>query len=626
MFNSLFGWFERLAEPFPKMPAERPPKGLFAFIWHHTKPVWPLVLLGGILAAAISVAQIVIFSFMGDVVDWLAGRPPENFFQDEFWTLAGMGALIMIVMPILGILHDLLLFQTLAGNYPMIIRWQGHKYLLRQSVSFFSDEFAGRVATKLMQGALGTREVVMKTVDVFAYVAVYFVGAVALMATFDPVLMAPFLVWIGLYFSAMAFFLPRLRKTSEVQANARSEMTGRVVDSYTNIATIKLFAHAGREERYARDAMERFLHSVFPQMRLVTLLNTTLGFLNASLLFSVAALGLWSWSLGTATVGALAVGLGLVMRLEGMSHWVMWELAGLFENLGMAEDAAQMLAKPQEVKDKPNAKPLSVTAGAIHFDDVSFHYGKGEGVIGHLDLDIKPGEKIGLVGRSGAGKSTLVNLLLRFHDVEDGSIRIDGTDIAKVDQESLRAHIGVVTQDTALLHRSVQDNIQYSRPDAAMAEIERAARQAKAIDFINDLSDPTGRTGFEAHVGERGVKLSGGQRQRIAIARVMLKDAPILVLDEATSALDSEVEAAIQDSLDQLMEGKTVIAIAHRLSTISQMDRLVVMDHGAIVEQGAHDELIANNGLYARLWARQSGGFLTLDDATSENAHGVAAQ
>ncbi len=626
MIDSLFRRFERLTDPFPEASVEQPPTGLWAFIWHHTKPIWPLVAVGGVLTALISVAQIVIFSFMGDIVDWLAGRPPDEFFSNEFWTLLGMGALILIAMPILGILHDLLLFQTLAGNFPMIIRWQGHKYLLRQSVSFFADEFAGRVSTKLMQGALGIREVVMKTVDVFAYVAIYFLGAVVLMATFDPVLMIPFIVWIVAYTAILVFFLPRLRKTSEVQANARSEMTGRVVDSYTNIATIKLFAHAGREERYARDAMDRFLHTVFPQMRLVTLLNTCLGMANALLLFAVGALGLWSWSLGTASVGALAVGLGLVMRLEGMSHWVMWELAGLFENLGMAEDAATMLAKPQAVTDRPGAKPLVVKNGAVHFDNVSFHYGKGEGVIGHLDLSIRPGEKIGLVGRSGAGKSTLVNLLLRFHDVEDGRITIDGTDIASVSQDSLRAHIGVVTQDTALLHRSVRDNIQYSRPDAAMEEIERAAREAKAIDFIGDLSDPTGRTGFDAYVGERGVKLSGGQRQRIAIARVMLKDAPILVLDEATSALDSEVEAAIQDSLDHLMKGKTVIAIAHRLSTISQMDRLVVMDRGAIVEEGTHDDLIAQNGLYARLWARQSGGFLHVDETTDRDAPGVAAQ
>ncbi|MCP1199885.1 ABC transporter ATP-binding protein [Notoacmeibacter sp. MSK16QG-6] len=624
MIHSLFRRFERFADPFPDIAIERPPTGLFPFIWHHTKPVWHLVALGGILTALISVAQIVIFSFMGDVVDWLAGRPPDEFFTEEFWTLLGMGALILIAMPILGILHDLLLFQTLAGNFPMIIRWQGHRYLLRQSVSFFADEFAGRVSTKLMQGALGIREVVMKTVDVFAYVAIYFAGAVILMATFDPVLMIPFMVWIVLYFAILGYFLPRLRKTSEVQANARSEMTGRVVDSYTNIATIKLFAHAGREERYARDAMDRFLHTVFPQMRLVTLLNTSLGLANALLLFAIGALGLWSWSLGAASVGAVAVGLGLVMRLEGMSHWVMWELAGLFENLGMAEDAASMLAKPQTVTDRPDARSLVVKDGAVHFDNVSFHYGKGEGVIGHLDLSIRPGEKIGLVGRSGAGKSTLVNLLLRFHDVEDGRITIDGTDIASVSQDSLRAHIGVVTQDTALLHRSVRDNIQYSRPDAGMHEIERAAREAKAIDFIGDLSDPTGRVGFDAHVGERGVKLSGGQRQRIAIARVMLKDAPILVLDEATSALDSEVEAAIQDSLDQLMKGKTVIAIAHRLSTISQMDRLVVMDRGAIVEEGTHDDLIAQNGLYARLWARQSGGFLRVDEPV--DGQEVAAQ
>jgi ATP-binding cassette subfamily B multidrug efflux pump len=408
-----------------------------------------------------------------------------------------------------------------------------------------------------------------------------------------------------------------MRRISEIQSNARSTMTGRVVDSYTNIMTVKLFAHAGREESYARDAMDEFLGTVHPQMRLGSMLNITLDVSNILLLFAVTAIGIWSWMAGSATVGAIAVGVGIVFRLEGMSHWVMWEMASVFENLGMAEDGMGMLSRPRTVLDKPDAKTLVVKDGRIEFDRIRFHYGKEGGVIEDLSLTVKPGEKVGLVGRSGAGKSTLMNVLLRLYDLEGGEIRIDGQNIAGVTQDSLRSQIGVVTQDTSLLHRSVRDNIAYGNPDAKEDEIIAAAKRANAHDYIAGLTDPQGRTGYDAHVGERGVKLSGGQRQRIAIARVFLKNAPILVLDEATSALDSEVEAAIQENLNALMEGKTVIAIAHRLSTISSLDRLVVLDKGRIVEEGTHEALAKADGLYAQLWARQSGGFIDASEAVA---------
>jgi len=570
----------------------------------------PHLVLMSILTAAIALMEVTLFGFLGQLVDWLSTKEPDMLWQDEGNTLIALGGLILFGLPLTVLLHSTIVHQALLGNYPMRIRWQAHRYLLGQSLSFYQNEFAGRIATKVMQTALSVREAVMKLLDVLLFVAVYFIGMAVVVASADWRLTAPLLIWLVCYVFTLRHYIPRLRAISVKQADARSRMTGAIVDTYTNIQTVKLFSHSKRESDYAKASMDGFLQTVHPQMRLVTRLNVTVWALNALLIFSISAMSIWLWSFGAVTTGAIAVATGLGLRLNGMSQWIMWEVSGLFENIGAVQDGINTLAQPREVQDEDKAPALSIDKGSIEFDDVSFHYGKGEGVLDHLDLKLKPGEKLGIVGRSGAGKSTLVNLLLRFHELEGGAIRIDGQDISQVKQESLRAQIGVVTQDTSLLHRSVRDNITYGSPDASDEEMEIAAHQAEAHAFIQDLSDLAGREGYDAHVGERGVKLSGGQRQRIAIARVLLKDAPILILDEATSALDSEVESAIQASLYKLMEGKTVIAIAHRLSTIAAMDRLIVLDEGKIVEEGNHQSLLENNGLYAQLWARQSGGFI----------------
>jgi ATP-binding cassette subfamily B multidrug efflux pump len=571
----------------------------------------------GILTALISIGEVLLFGFLGSIVDWLANSDPQGFLERESVTLGWMGAMVLVGLPAVVLLHSLIMHQTLLGNYPMIARWQMHRYLLRQSLSFFSDEFAGRVATKVMQTSLAVRESVMTLLDVFVYVLVYFLAMIGMVASADWRLVLPLLFWLAAYTALIMYFVPRLKRISSEQADARSQMTGRVVDSYTNISTVKLFSHAGREEIYAQESMDLFLETVHRQMRLVTIFQSLIYFNNSLLVFVVAAMSIGFWLTGIVSVGSIAVVIGLSLRINGMSQWIMWEVSRFFENIGVVQDGMGMMIKPHDVVDRPDADEIVARKGGIRFDKVRFHYGKQSGVIENLSLEIKPGEKIGLVGRSGAGKTTLVNLLLRFYNLESGRVQIDGQDIAQVSQDSLRAQIGMVSQDTSLLHRSVRDNIAYGRPDASEAEIIEAARKANALDFIAGLEDLAGRTGFDAHVGERGVKLSGGQRQRIAIARVFLKDAPILVLDEATSALDSEVEAAIQENLFALMENKTVIAIAHRLSTIAQMDRLIVLDAGEIVETGVHDDLIKSDGIYADLWSRQSGGFI---DAAADEA------
>ncbi len=609
----VFSFFERLVDPYPPAPPAVPPRGFVPFVLHYSRPILPLLVVVAVLTALISVVEIAFFDFMGSLVDWLGSSDRASMWADHGPRLMWMAALIVLGHPLLVFTHSLLLHQGLFGTYPMRIRWLAHRHLLGQSLGFFQDEFAGRVSAKVMQSALAIRETVIKLLDVFVYVVVYFIGTAVLVGRADGWMVLPLLGWLLGYIAILTVFVPRLQRIGAAQADARAEMTGRIVDSYTNIQTVKLFAHSRREEAYARDAMEGFMGTVHRQMRLVTWLNLCLHSLNGLLLGGIGALSIVAWQAGTTSLGAVAVAIALVLRIRGMSEWILWEVAGLFENIGTVQDGMNTLTQRPVVTDAPSALPLEVSRGDIRFEGVRFHYGERVQVFDGLDLHIRPGEKVGIVGRSGAGKSTLVNLLLRFYDVDSGRILIDGQDIAGVSQESLRQAIGMVTQDTSLLHRSIRDNIAYGRPDADQAMIERAARQAHADAFIPDLVDAKERRGYDAHVGERGVKLSGGQRQRIAIARVLLKDAPILVLDEATSALDSEVEAAIQEQLYTLMEGKTVIAIAHRLSTIAILDRLVVMDAGRIVESGSHEELLRADGLYAALWRRQSGGFLGVD-------------
>lgn len=610
---TMFRWFENRLNPFPPEEPIEPPKTLVGFCLHYTKGAWTYIAIAAVLMSAIALAEVWMFSFLGSIVDWLSAHDRETFLQIEGWKLAGMAFVVLFALPVTVFFHSMLNQQTLMGNYPMRIRWQVHRYLLKQSMVFYQDEFAGRIATKMMQTALAVRECVIKLIDVLNYVIVYFLGMLVIVGSADWRLALPLAVWLVGYLFLLRYFIPRLGVIAGEQADARSTMTGRVVDSYTNIQTVKLFSHARREATYAKEGMNTFLGTVHRQMRMITWLYGLLYLLNSLLLFAVASLSIWLWLGEMVSIGAVAVVIGLVLRLWGMSQWIMWEVSGLFENIGTVKDGIGSISLPRVVEDEPGAKDIVVDKGEIVFDHVGFHYGKGKGVIGDLTLTVKPGEKVGVVGRSGAGKSTLSNLLLRFYDVEKGRILIDGKDISKVTQDSLRAQIGMVTQDTSLLHRSVRDNILYGRPDATEEMMLEAASRAEATDFIAGLADAKGRRGFDAHVGERGVKLSGGQRQRVAIARVMLKDAPILILDEATSALDSEVEAAIQENLYRLMEGKTVIAIAHRLSTIAAMDRLIVMDEGAIIEEGTHEELVARGGLYAQLWQRQSGGFLLAD-------------
>ncbi|CTQ60100.1 ABC transporter ATP-binding protein [Roseibium album] len=606
----MFDRFEKLVDPFERTELDVPPKGFWAFCWYYTKPVWPILLVVSVLGAIIAILEVMIFTFLGELVNWLSTESAETFFQDNWGQLLWMALVVLVVLPGITAIWETMFHQGLMGTYPMSVRWRVHRYLLRQSISFYQNDFAGRIANKLMQTALAVREVVTRIADILVYVTVYFFAALFVVAEASIYFVIPFVVWFGCYLVTMRVFVPRLKNVSREQADARSLMTGHVVDAYTNISTVKLFSHAEREEEYAKTSMMSFLKTVFLQMRLVTGMNITLTTLNMVLLFAVAGLSIGLWQAGRVGTGEIAVAVALVLRFQGMSQWILWEVSGLFENIGTVQDGINTISRERDVVDAPGAQPLSVPSGEIRFERIGFHYGKETGVIEELSLTMAPGEKIGLIGRSGAGKSTLVNLLLRFYDLERGRILIDGQDISNVRQDDIRANVGVVTQDTSLLHRSIFENVAYGKPNVEREEVESALEKAHALEFVRDLSDPSGRTGLEAHVGERGVKLSGGQRQRIAIARVLLKDAPILLLDEATSALDSEVELAIQESLFDLMKGKTVIAIAHRLSTIAAMDRLIVMDQGRIIEEGSHQELLEKNGLYAQLWQHQSGGFL----------------
>ena len=628
--NALFRFFENRLPAFPEtpMPLPSPRDGMLKFMWACTRGLRGWLLLFMVLSAGIGIYEAMLFAWIGNIVDWLGVYTPETLWLEKGDMLLLMLA-VMIVSPIWIALSSFVHFQTLQGVFPMQMRWRFHQRMLGQSMQFYQDEFSGRVSAKVMQTALAVRDTVMTVTDMFMYVAVYFITSGVILFNLDSLLLIPFIVWLVLVALCIWYFIPKLKLTAIVQADARALMTGRITDAYANIMTVKLFSHSRRELSYAKNAMGQFLGTVHAQMRWVSYLEVSTHLISVILVSGTAGIGIYLWQQGAVGVGAIAAATAMALRLNGLTRWIMWQTASLFESIGTVQDGMRTLSAPQTIVDKPNAPTLKVNEGRIVFDHVDFSYEhenediEGETVdevnasktvttklLDNFHLDIKPGEKIGLVGRSGAGKSTLVNLLLRFFDVDKGKIVIDGQAIDEVTQESLRQQIGMVTQDTSLLHRTVRENIAYGRPDATDEQIITAAKQAQAWDFIKDLYDDKGNKGLDTQVGERGVKLSGGQRQRIAISRVMLKNAPILLLDEATSALDSEIEFAITESLNDIMTGKTVIAIAHRLSTIAALDRLVVMDKGQIIEQGSHDELLAMHGVYARLWHRQSGGFL----------------
>lgn len=610
-------WFEKLVNPYPEKGLNQPlPNQFFPFVWQAADGVKRYLLLLVVFTAGTATFEALFFSQVGHLVDWLSASNQDNFLLEHKINLIILtGFLLANIM--FASLQSVIRHQILFSSFPMRLRWRFHNLLLLQSLDFFHNDFAGRLSAKVMQTALAVREFWVILGDIITYVVIYFITISVVMGNVSPLLLLPLLVWLVLFVAAACFFIPRLGAISKKQADARAVMTGRVTDAYTNIQTVKLFAHAGRESQYAKESMQLFMQTVYKQMRLGTGYEVTTHLLTAVLFIGVLGTAVWLWLQGAANIGVIAATTAMILKLNSMAGFMMWQTSALFENIGTIQDGMVTMAKPIKIQDKANAKPLQVTAGRIQFRDVCFAY-NDKNVIDHLNLDIRPGEKIGVVGRSGAGKSTLIQLLLNFYQINHGKILIDGQAIDEVTQDSLRKNIALVTQDTSLLHRSVAENIKYGRPDASDADMHEAVRKAKAEEFIPQLTDLRGRTGYQAYVGERGVKLSGGQRQRIAIARVFLKDAPILILDEATSALDSEVEAAIQSSLDDLMHGKTVIAIAHRLSTIAQMDRLIVLDQGKIVEQGTHEQLIQNNGIYAHLWQRQTGGLFSGTKSTEQ--------
>ncbi len=605
-----YRWLEGLIDVFAPVPTETPPKGLVAFCWHYVGPVKGLLLVILFNSLLIAALESYLFVLIGWFTDMLATSTPGTLWAEHGTKLMALAALILIIRPFLHFLDEALINQGVLSTLTNRIRWQAHHHVIGHAVSYFQGDFAGRLANRVVQAGVAVRQIVLQIINELWFVVIYAGTTIGVFAAASFWLAVPVALWLICYGLLVAYFVPRAQEFSKNASNLRSVILGRVVDSYTNIATVKLFSRADQERSAVREAIEEQTQVNFINMRLHTTVNALLWVMNSSLLVATAAISAWLWSKGETTSGAVAAFLALVLRLSLMSGWVMRVVRDLFENIGTVQESMDTIARPHDLVDAPAARPLVVSKGEIRFEHVDFHYGKASGILPDFSLTIRPGERIGLIGPSGAGKSTLIALLLRLHDVEKGRILIDGQDISRVTQDSLRAAMAVVTQDTSLLHRSIGDNISYGRTDASEEEIIAAARAAEAHNFITTLQDLKGRTGYDSHVGERGVKLSGGQRQRIAIARVILKNAPILVLDEATSALDSEIEAAIQSSLVTLMEGRTVIAIAHRLSTIAALDRLIVLDKGRIVEEGRHEELIQRGGLYARLWARQSGGFI----------------
>lgn len=602
-------WFEKLVDPYPTKGLNEPlPSTFFAFVWQAASGVKRYLLLLVLFTAATASFEAIFYSQIGHLVDWLSGSTPENFLENHKTNLIILTGFLLANI-FFSSIQSIVRHQILYSSFPMRLRWRFHNLLLLHGLDFFHSDFAGRLSSKVMQTSLAVREFWVILGDMVTYVVIYFVTISIVLGAVSPILLIPLLIWLALFVCSACYFIPKLGRISKAQADARAVMTGRVTDAYTNIQTVKLFAHAGRESQYAKESMQDFMVTVFKQMRLGVLYQICTNLLTAVLFLGVLGTAVYLWMQGLAAIGVIAATTAMILKLNSMAEFMMWQTSALFENVGTIQDGMVTMAKPIAIQDKEDAKPLQVAHGEIKFENVTFAYNQ-KNVIDHFNLTIKPGEKIGIVGRSGAGKSTLIQLLLHFYNINQGRILIDGQNIQDVSQDSLRKNIALVTQDTSLLHRTVAENIKYGRPDASDEEMMLAVKKAKADEFIPQLSDLRGRQGFDAYVGERGVKLSGGQRQRIAIARVFLKDAPILILDEATSALDSEVEAAIQSSLDELMTDKTVIAIAHRLSTIAQMDRLIVLDQGHIAEQGTHEELIAQNGIYAHLWQRQTGGFL----------------
>jgi ATP-binding cassette subfamily B multidrug efflux pump len=614
----MFALFERFLTPTAAPQHPEPPGGLIAFLWHFARQAKWLFAALFVIELCVALSDSAVPWFMGRVVTMVTKTPPDQFLAKGWPWLLGMAIVVVIVRPLVTLTRYLVTNQAIAAPFTGLIRWQSHWHVVRQSWAFFQNDFAGRISSRVMQTAPSVRSTLTATITTVWYIMVYGASALALTAAADRWLAVPILLWFSGYAVLLLYFVPRMRERSKRSSEARSLLTGRIVDSYTNILTVKLFARAHEEDLYVRNAVDRYVDLFAASQRLLTVFGTILDVFNALLIAGSGAIALVLWRYGAVEVGAIAMVLPLTLQLTNMSRQIAMRITEIFEDLGVVQEGMLTIAQPLQLPDPAGALPLTVREGRIEFKNVDFGYGRDIGVLQDFNLTIRPGEKIGLVGRSGAGKSTVVNLLLRFFQLEGGAILIDGADISSLTQESLRAQISVVTQDTSLLHRSIRANIRYGRPEASEEDVVRAARLAHAHDFILDLQDSHGRRGYDAHVGERGVKLSGGQRQRVAIARVILKDAPILVFDEATSSLDSEVEAAIQSSLDTLMQGKSVIAIAHRLSTIAQMDRLVVLEHGRIIEQGTHGELIARDGRYAAMWRRQAGGFI--DDAPDMQA------